>query len=160
MIPAFLLSRVNWRRVLGLGATALIVVLVLYVRLQQIALEQARVIYQNPRKVEKVRVVVVRGPVRIVTRTIKEPGGREETVREETQGPVTEVTDTVKITEPVMPTVLRSDRWLVGFSLDPLHYRDRADSTAWAGYSFRNRLDLCAGVRGRGRPGVLVMVRF
>lgn len=160
MIPAFLLSKVNWRRVLGLGATALIVVLVLYVRIQQIALEQARVIYQNPRKVEKVRVVVVRGPIRIVTRTIKEPGGREETVREETHAAVTEVTDTVKISEPVMPTAFRSDRWLVGFAVDPFNYQDRVAAAVYAGYSFRNRLDLCAGVNGRKRAEVLVTVRF
>lgn len=158
MIPALLLSKVNWRRVLGLGATALIVVLVLYVRLQQIALEQHMIIYKNPRRVEKVRVVVVRGPVKIVTRVIKEPSGREETVREETHGPVTEVTDTVKISEPVLPPAARSDRWLVGLAVDPANHRDR--SAVYAGYSFRNRLDLCAGVNERLRPELLVMVRF
>lgn len=160
MIPAFLLSKVNWRRVLGLGATALIIVMALYVRLQQIALEQARVVYQNPRKVERVRVVVVRGPVRIVTRTIREPGGREETVREETHAAVTETTDVVKISEPVMPTALRSDRWLAGFAIDPFNYQDRGAAAAYAGYSFRNRIDLCVGVNGKKRAQVLVMVRF
>jgi hypothetical protein len=72
MIPLHLLfSNVNWKRVVGAGAAAVIVVLILYVRLQRIALAQAEVVYRNPRTVQQVRIVRVQGPVRTITRIVR-----------------------------------------------------------------------------------------
>lgn len=160
MLPALALAKINWRRVCGLGACAGIVVLLLYVRLQSIALEQARLVYQHPRQIARARVVVIRGPVRIVTRVIKEPGGREETVREETHAAVTETTDSVVISEPVPMPTPRASRWLAGVAFEPFHYHERGSMTALAGYSAMNRVDVCAGVTTSGRLEALVLVRF
>lgn len=160
MIPLpLLLSRVNWRRALGLGACATIIVLVLLVRMQEIALKQAEVAYKNPRAVQTVKVVKVQGPVRIVTKVVK-TADREETTREEVRGPVFETMDEAFLVEPVFPPAPRSDRWLAGAAFQPFHSREPGAWTAYAGYSFKNRLDLCGGITGRGRPSVLVMVRF
>jgi len=160
MIPLPLLfSNVNWKRVVGAGAAAVIIVLILYVRLQRIALAQAEVVYQNPRTVQQARVVRVQGPVRIITKIVRTPG-REEITTDETRAPVTVVRDSIHLSEPVLPPAPRLDRWLAGARAEPFHYTERQAWAAYGGYSFRNRLDLCAGVSGRGRAEVLVLLRF
>lgn len=73
------LTKINWRRVLAISGLGVIFVLCLWVRLQSIALERERLVYLHPRVENRVRVVRVEGPVRIVTRIIK-TGGREETI--------------------------------------------------------------------------------
>jgi hypothetical protein len=86
--------------------------------------------------------------------------GREEIVREEVRGPVLEITDSAKVSEPVFEPTMNQNRWLVGAGLVDFRPGDRQAWAAYGGYSFGNRLDLCAGVSGRGRPSVLVMLRF
>jgi hypothetical protein len=160
MIPLLLLNKVGWKRVAGAGAVTAVILLVAYVRLQHIALKQAELAYHNPRKVLLTRTVKVEGPVRIVTRTVREPGGREEIMREEVRGPVVTTRDMDFRMEPVFPPAPRLDRWLAGARVEPFHYTERHAWAVYGGYSFRNRLDLCAGVSGRGRAEILALVRF
>ena len=162
MLPLHLLLSLNKAqlvRALKLGAWAAVLALVAYCYLQHVALRNAELVYQNPRKVERIRTVKVQGPVRIVTRTV-EVAGRKETTTEETRGAVIETTAVDRLAEPVFPPAPRSDRWLVGASINPLRYGELQSYTGYAGYSIRNRVDLCAGVTGGGRPSVLAMLRF
>lgn len=152
------LTKINWRRVLAISGLGVIFVLCLWVRLQSIALERERLVYLHPRVENRVRVVRVEGPVRIVTRIIKTEG-REETVREEVRGPVVSTTESVNIETPVFPPV-RAPRWVVGTSLLDFRPGDRSGWTAWAGVSIGGRLDLCLGVTGSLRPGAMVLFRF
>lgn len=152
------LKKINWRRVLGLTGAAVIVVLAMFVRLQGIALERERLVYLHPRVENRVRVVRVEGPVRIVTRTIRVEG-REEVVREEVRGPVVETTDASHIETPVFAPP-RPPRWVAGASLLDFRPGDRAGWTAWGGVSVGGRLDLCLGLTGDFHPGAMVLFRF
>ncbi len=158
MLPLLRLNRVRWVRVAGATAALLIILQLLYIRQQHLVLQQTQVIYKNPRVVHQVRVVRVQGPVRIVTRTVEVEGRREVTV-EEVRAPATEVHEDLRVSEPVFQPS-RTDRWLVGASVNPFHPDNAAERAGYVGYSFRNRLDLCGGVEGRGRARVLVMLRF
>jgi hypothetical protein len=132
----------------------------LYIWQQGIVLEQTRVVYTNPRVVTQQKTVVVRGPVRVVERIIREPGGREEVVREEVRGPVIETMEAFSLSEPVFPPTPRTDRWLLGFGLEPFHHLDHRGWRGHGGYSFRNRLDVQVGLNGRGRIDLDFTVRF
>jgi hypothetical protein len=159
MLPRLLLNNINWKRVAGPGALAAVLALLVYAYLQHVALQNAELAYEHPRTVDRVRTVRVAGPVRIVTRTVRTEG-REEIVREENQGPVVEATDTARLVEPVFPPAPRLNRWLAGVGAEPFHFNEREGWRAYGGYSFANRLDLCAGLSGRGRAQFLVLVRF
>lgn len=149
---------VNWRRAAALGAAGVVVVLVGLCYLQSVALARDVVVYHNPRIIDRVRVVRVEGPVRIVSRVIETPN-RRESVIEEDRGPVTVVIDSAHISEPIFPPAPRLNRWLAGISANPSDLRESRYFGAWGGYSWGNRLDLMAGVNG-GRPGVMVVARF
>jgi hypothetical protein len=155
----FSLNKVDWRRVAGAGAAAVIIVMALYLRLQHIELERARLVYERPRTESRVKIVRKEGPVRIKERIIRTEG-REEIVREEVREPVLEVRDVVSISEPVFAPARNQNRWLVGGGMVDFRPGYRQAWAAFGGYSFGNRIDLCAGVSGRGRPSVLVMLRF
>lgn len=154
------LKVVSWRRVTAIGGAVLIVLLIAYVRLQAIALDQVELVYRNPKQTSLVHTVRVEGPVRIVTRTIREPGGREETMREEVHGPVTTTRSSEFTVEPVFPPAPRLDRWLLGAGIEPFHWGERGAVALHAGYSFRNRLDLCAGITHDRKAELLFTVRF
>lgn len=152
------LTKINWRRVLGLTGLGVIAVLVLWVRLLGIALDRERLVYLHPRIENRFRVVRVEGPVRIVTRTIRTEG-REEVVREEVRGPVVETTDASHIETPVFAPP-RPPRWVAGASLLDFRPGDRAGWTAWGGVSVGGRIDLCLGLTGDFRPGAMILARF
>ncbi len=100
----------------------------------------------------------VEGPVRIVTRVIETPGRIErETVEE--RGPVSVVQDSLNVQVPVFPPTPTTDRWLVGISANPFHYRESLSWGAYAGYGFRNRLDVMGGYSD-GDPKAMVVLRF
>jgi len=66
-----------------------------------------------------------------------------ETVEE--RGPISVTEDSSVSQIPVFPPAPRSDRWLAGISANPFDYRDSRSWGAYAGYGFRNRLDVMAG---------------
>ena len=154
-----LLKGTDWKRVGAAAALLAVLALGAYCYLQHVALGKLEAIYAHPRTEERIQMVRIVGPVRIVTRVV-EIEGKKETIIEEVRGPIVETSDSLKVAEPVFPPAPRTDRWLAGASLDPFSYADTKAWTAYGGYSFRNRLDLCAGISGRGQGRVLVMVRF
>lgn len=108
--------------------------------------------------IRQVRTVRVEGPVRIVTRVVETPGRIErETVEE--RGPVSVVQESLRVQTPVFPPSSRSDRWLAGIAINPFDYRDSRSWGAYAGYGFRNRLDVMAGYSD-GSPKAIVVLRF
>lgn len=165
MLPLHILlslAKVNsldLKKIARAGYLGLLVALAVYAYLQHVALEKAELAYHNPRQTVRVQKIVVQGPTRIVTRVV-EVEGRKETTTEEVRGPVFEAMDRAFLTEPVFPPAPRQDRWLVGASLNPFHTGRPDQWTALAGYSFRNRVDLCAGATMTGSPRLLVMLRF
>ena len=115
-------------------------------------------VYRNPAIIKQVRTVRVEGPVRIVTRVIETPGRVErETVEE--RGPVSTVNDSSTASVPVFPPMPKTDRWLAGISISPFDYRDSRSWGAYAGYGFRNRLDVMAGYSD-GSPKAMIVLRF
>src|SRR3990167_7890238 len=154
-----LLKNLDWKKVGAWGGAVLIVVLVSVCYLQHVALGKMKAIYTNPKTVETVRIVKVTGPVVIKTRIIEAPWWKE-TFMDELRGPVTEDSGTLKVSEPVFQPIQRTDRWLVGASLDPFNRFEKQSWAGYGGYSFRNRVDFWAGVTGQGRARVLVMLRF
>jgi hypothetical protein len=162
MLPLLLLRlrSLGWRRPLGAAAAGGIIALALLCWRQRQELQRLRLVYENPRTVEVVREVRVQGPERVVTRVIRDPGGRVETVREETRGPVVTTRDGAKTSEPVFPPAPRLDRWLLGAGVEPFHWGEKGAAALHAGYSFRNRLDLCAGITHDRKAEILFTVRF
>lgn len=149
---------IRWRAVAAWGAAGAFALLLVYCYLQHVALSQNQLIYKNPAIIKQTRVVRVEGPVRIVTRVVETPGRVErETVEE--RGPVSVIRDSQITQTPVFQPAPRSDRWLAGIGLAPFDYRESRYFSAYAGYSFRNRLDLLGGVSA-GRPAILAIVRF
>jgi hypothetical protein len=161
MLPWHLLTRnVDWRRVERLGTWAVVVILAIICWLQFVAMKKMDIVYSNPRKVEKVRVVRLAGATRTVTKIVEREGVKETTV-EETRGPIFETMDRAFLVEPVFPPAPRANRWLAGATLDPLRPRERASWSAYGGYSWGNRVDLALGAPLRGRGGrLLFMLRF
>jgi len=152
------LNKIGWKRVGAIVATGAFILLLIYCYLQHVALKQNQLIYQNPAVVERVKTVRVEGPVRIVTRTIETPGRIERVVTED-RGPVSVVKESLIAETPVFPTAPRSDRWLAGIAGNPFSYRDSRYWAGYAGYSFRNRLDILGGVNS-GRPSMMFVIRF
>ncbi len=158
MLPLLLINSIRWRPILRVALCMAVFFLCVYCYLQHVALKQNQLVYKNPAVFQKTRVVRVEGPVRIVTRVVESPGRIErETVEE--RGPVSVIRESQMTQTPVFPPAPRSDRWLAGVSANPFAGQDSRSWAGWAGYSFRNRLDLCGGVSD-GRPAVLVMLRF
>lgn len=160
MVPLILksINKIGWKRVGAIGAAGAFVLLLIYCYLQHLALKQNQLIYQNPAVVERVKTVRVEGPVRIVTRTIETPGRVEMVVTEE-RGSVSVVKDSLTVQTPVFPPAPRLDRWIAGIAGNPFSYRDSRYWAGYAGYSFRNRLDILGGVNS-GRPSILLVIRF
>lgn len=147
------LNSVRWKRAAAVAALAVIPLQQLHIRRQAAALRA------RPRVERQVKYVRVEGPVRIVTRTVKTEG-REEIVREELHAAVTEAREDVRISEPVFAPAARAGGWLAGASGQPFHRWERDGWTAWGGYSFGGRLNVCAGVTGAGRAAALALWRF
>ena len=149
---------VRWKAIIN-GAFYIGVFLVLvYCYLQHVALKQNQLVYRNPSIVRQIRTVRVEGPIRIVTRVVETPGRIErETVEE--RGPVSVVKESLTAQTPVFPPAPRSDRWLAGISANPFHYRDSRSWGAYAGYGFRNRLDVMGGYSD-GSPKAMIVLRF
>lgn len=149
---------VRWKSIIN-GAFCIWVFLVLvYCYLQHVALKQNQLVYRNPSIVRQIRTVRVDGPVRIVTRVVETPGRIErETVEE--RGPVSVVKESLKVQTPVFPPAPRSDRWLAGISANPFDYRDSRSWGAYAGYGFRNRLDVMGGYSD-GNTKAMIILRF
>ena len=160
MLPLLALSGVNWRRV-GLAAgVGILLALIAGLATEFLALRKARLAYENPRVVVVTKRIRVEGPVRIVTRTVRGPGGREEVTREEVRGAVVERTDDATLREPVFMPAARTSGWLLGASVQPFHRWERDGYAAWGGYSIGGRLHLLAGIRGNTRAEAMVLWRF
>jgi hypothetical protein len=142
------------------AAVVAVVFLIVQVWLQHLALKRDEVVYRNPLVIRQVKTLRVEGPVRILTRTVREPGGREEVLREETRGAVTEASDSSVISQPVFAPAGAAGGWQIAPSLQPLHRFERGAWALWGGYSFGGRLDLMAGLRGNGRVETMAIWRF
>lgn len=160
MLNLLLGTKVNWRRVLGIGTAAVVVVLIAQVRLQQIALDRAELAYKNPRRVEIVRTVKVEGPVRVVTRIVREPSGRTEETREEVRGTVVTTNASEFRIEPVFESAARASGWVTGGGLMGLAPWQTHDVEFCGGYRFGGRLDVLGKVNGAGRGGFLLLWRW
>ena len=158
MLPLLLLNSIRWRPILRVALSMAVFLLCVYCYLQHVALKQNQLVYKNPAVFQKTRIVRVEGPVRIVTRVVETPGRVErETVEE--RGPISVTEDSSVSQIPVFPPAPRSDRWLAGISLSPFDYRDSRSWGAYAGYGFRNRLDVMAGYSD-GSPKAMIVLRF
>lgn len=152
------LRGVRWPIVWRYGVAVGVLLLIVYCYLQHVALAQNQLVYKNPAIIHQVRTVRVEGPVRIVTRVVETPGRVErETVEE--RGPVSVVNDSFTAQTPVLPPAPKLSRWIAGIGANPFDYRDSRYWSAYGGYSFGGRLDLCGGVHG-GKPSALVFIRF
>ncbi len=149
---------IRWRAVAAWGAAGAFVLLLIYCYLQHVALAQNQLVYRNPAIIKQTRTVRVEGPVRIVTRVVETPGRIERETIEE-RGPVSTVNETLMVKTPIFPPAPRSDRWLAGISANPFHYRESRSWGAYAGYGFRNRLDVMAGYSD-GSPKAMIVLRF
>ena len=149
---------VRWKAIIN-GAFYIGVFLVLvYCYLQHVAQKQTQLVYRNPTIVRQIRTVRVEGPIRIVTRVVETPGRIErETVEE--RGPVSVVKESLTAQTPVFPPAPRSDRRLAGISANPFDYRDSRSWGAYAGYGFRNRLDVMGGYSD-GNTKAMIILRF
>lgn len=144
---------------MAVGAAAALAVLAAWVWILSKTLAAQELAYKHPKTEERVRVERVEGPVR--TRTvIVEVNGRKETVIEELRGPIIETRDALRISEPVFAPAAKAPRWIIGAGLDPFSYADFRRWEVLGGYSFLNRLDLVAGVTGRGQARLQVQLRF
>jgi len=149
---------IRWRVVGRWGVSVAFVLLLIYCYLQHVSLAQNQLVYRNPAVIKQTRIVRVEGPVRIVTRVVETPGRIERETIEE-HGQVSEVHESATVSVPVFPPAPRSDRWLAGISANPFHYRESRSWGAYAGYGFRNRLDVMAGYSD-GSPKAIVVLRF
>lgn len=132
-------------------------------------LRAAETALQNPKVVEVVKTVKVSGPTRTIYKYRQAPDGSTEMESEEIAYGWSEDTETGKTSEPVAletiaptPGAKRADRWLLGLDLRDFSPRSSESWTAYAGYSFRNRLDVLAGARMDDgvEPHVMVVGRF
>ncbi len=159
MLPLLLINSIRWRPILRVALCMAVFLLCVYCYLQHVALKQNQLVYMNPAIVRQIRTVRVDGPVRIVTRVIETPGRIErETVEE--RGPVSVVQDSLSAQFPVFPPAPRSDRWLVGLSIDPLSFKDSQRFGGYIGYGFFNRLDLLCGYSENDKPVAMIVFRF
>ena len=129
-----------------------------------VELKEAKLVYQNPEVKTVEHVVYKEGPVRTVTKIIKEPT-REITVITEERAPVEKTVDSgteqhpVPIAQVMTPT--RTDRYLITAGLNRLT-ADLDGKAIFVGYGIRNRVDIqIGGVEHDGfSPWLLATLRF
>lgn len=128
-------------------------------------LAKAREVYQHPQIKYVDRIVEKQGPVRIVTRTVKQPSGVLIVDQTEERGEITTDTATSNESAPVPLNVAlkepRSDRYLLSAGLNRLT-PDVDGKALFVGYGWKNRFDLqVGGVEHDGfSPWVLATLRF
>lgn len=138
-----------WRE----GAIGVLVLAISYISLQwkqtDAELKKAKLAYENPATKETVRVVEVKGPVRVEYRTIEKPGGERIIWKNVYRDEVKKETNTVKDSAPVpvkdITAPVRTDRWLLGVSNRSFTFQQIDHYGAWGGYSWRNRADVLLG---------------
>ncbi len=157
MLPLLLLKRIGWKRVGLVAGVAAFLGLVAAMIVGFFELQKLRLAYKNPRVVHVTRTVVVRGPVQIKERIIREPGGREEITREEVRGAVVESSEGAHVSEPVFPPAARPPRWIASASLLNFEPANRTGWTAWGGTSIGGRLDVQLGLGGDFRSKHLMV---
>ena len=129
---------------------------------RSIAIQGYSKAYSNPDISESVREVKIKGPVRIEYRTIREyvPGKTEVVEKIVYRESEKTTKDNRKETKVVLPGLghTRTSRFLLGVSNRNMEWRDHEDYTAWAGYSFFNRVDVLGGVQTSKSPDFSVQV--
>lgn len=161
MLPLLLrLRNLGWRGPLALACGGALGALLLTCWQQRQEIQKLRLAYEHPRTVEVVRTVTVQGPTHVVTRVVREPGGREETTTEETHGPVTTTLDGAKSSEPVFTNAARNSGWVLGGGADGWTPYQTKDVAFYGGYRFFGRLDVLGRVTGQARAGLVVLWRF
>jgi len=117
------------------------VIAIAYIFISRDSVKKARLMYENPAVIERIKIQRVEGPVRIVERVIERPGGEKVTERTVTQAPVVITTQKDSESKPVVP--MNQEKYLLGASWRTSFVHAK-NVTIWAGYSF-GRLDLMAG---------------
>lgn len=131
---------------------------------QRQEVRRIELVYKNPSIKTVERVVYKEGPVRIVTRVIKE-GTKETTERIEDRSPTVKTIETGREQAPVPldQTMVdeRTDRYLITAGVNRFS-SDFDGKALFVGYGFRNRLDVQVGGVDRDgfSPWVLATVRF
>jgi hypothetical protein len=152
------LKDVDWKRLYGIGASLVVVVLLYLNRQQAMTLKQAEVAYAHPKVKERVRYVQQKGQVIYRTKIVEVPGHKE-TTTEEIHAPVIITTDDFKLSEPVVVQAVNENRWILGVGVMGIRPVDKA-FVMHGGWSFKNRLDFRAGIDTKARPSADVSIRF
>lgn len=162
--PLALLKVVDVKRVTIITLAFAIAILCAFVHQQNVELSRTKLVYLHPQTARKKARRTETGAVRIITRIVERPSGEKETYVDETRAPTVE---TEVVSEAVAPVALatamappRTDRFLFGGDLASWNPNSLSSYTLYAGYSFRNRVDVMLGA---GRPaesveGHLMMV--
>ena len=156
------LLRAHWKE--G-GLVVAILFLLVQWRGAETDLKKARLSYEHPQTKEVIREVKVRGPERIVYRTIRLPGEKEIIEKIIEREATTTTKDSGKESRPIsVGTILashRSDRWLLSVGANRLS-ADFDSKAVFVGYGFRNRLDLQVGAvhKETTSPWLLATLRF
>jgi len=166
MIPLlFKFAGVDFKRISIIALVVAAGLLYAYIHGLNVQLEQAQLVYQNPRVVTKIVKRREVGPVRIITRVVERPSGERETTIEESRGPVIETENEATETTPVPLSIalapLRTDRYLLSAGFNRLS-ADFDGKALFVGYGFKNRLDVqVGGIKKDGlSPWVLTTFRF
>lgn len=114
-------------------------------------LEAAKAIAENPKTVEVFKQVLVKGPIRTVTKIVEKPNGERETLISQINELEQVILDYEKNSQPVPIEEILAvkkehvDRWLVGVDLRTGQPTMGHAATYYVGRSFINRLDVMVG---------------
>lgn len=159
----------------GIAEAGVLVVILLYsfnqhdqLKTERARLAAAETSLRNPKVVEVVKTVKVAGPTRFIYRLREQPDGTRETETEEYAYGWSEQVSSDRSATPLSLSALdaqpiaKTDRWLAGIDINVVSPKELDSYTFYAGYSFRNRLDLLAGVSEEDgiKPHVMGVVRF
>ena len=154
------LRGVNWWRVGTITSVSAVIILICYVRLQHLRVQEIRAVYSHPMVVKKLETIKVRGPERIVIRTIKTPE-KEEIIKVVEKAGTVESSLGWSLDQPLSPeTVMKPPkRWLIGGGIAGWKEENRIEML-YGGVTLFNRLDLCLGYSANSRGLALVNWRF
>lgn len=150
MLTVIKLIKTRWRE----ASIGLLIVIVLaearMIHDKQVELEEARLVYANPKKEVVYVEREIQGP-EIIKEIIREIPGKERVVetiiyRGPRETTIEEASDSapVPLADALSPP--RRDRYIFGISVVDMSFRDAKDYRAHLGYSIRDRLDFIAGL--------------
>jgi len=162
---AFLQS-FNLNKAVHTASAVVILILITCIYKLHVEVTEAKLVYSHPQTINHTKTVTVEGPVRIVTKIVQLPSGEKETTITEDRAPVVEKVETSSSTTIVPLAVAlapaREDRYLLGAGLLDFSPKDFHAYRMYAGYSFKNRVDVFYGIGEDDgiRQSVNVIFRF